>query len=242
MWCVIPVAGAGTRMSGRDAGRPKSLLGVNGGTLLGRILRDVSEAVEGACLVVARGDQRFHQAVGDRFAGMPIRYAVQEARRGVGDAACAAAPCVEGPFALVMGDGYFQEPLAPYLAQWRESPCSGGLLVKEMGETTLEERDGRLVEPAGLALVEDGAVQEVAKGTDPAGYTHRVCGVTMFPAGALDACSEVEASPVTGEVESEALVRTLMARGVTFCAFRYRGWRRNVNTPDDLEEVRRRAD
>ncbi len=241
MWCVIPAAGAGSRMDAGavepgDEERPKPLLRVGGETLLGRILRDVSEVARAACIVVAPDDRRIRRALGRRVHGLPLRYAVQEERRGVGDAVCAAAPVVDGPFALVMADGYFGEPLAPYLARWRDGPHPGGALVRP-----LDAPPETLEEPAGLVRVRDGTVREAAKGTDPAGFTHRLCGVTMLPDGALELCSRLEPSAATGEIEGEALVRALLDRGVAFGAFSYGGWRRNVNTPADLREVRRRA-
>lgn len=231
MWCVIPAAGEGTRMGRLTASRPKPLLRLGEETLIGRIFRDVSQVVDRACVVVSEGDRVIRRALGRECHGVRIFYVEQREQRGVGDAICCCADVVTGPFVVIMGDGYFHEAVAPSLIAWKNSAAAGAVMVKEIDEP--------LSEPAGLVRVEEGEIRALGKGSDPEGFTHRVCGVFMYPPEVFEGCDRLAPS-ASGELEAEALMDLLIARGVSIVPIPYTGWRRNVNRPEDLEEVRRR--
>lgn len=232
MWCVIPAAGQGTRMAPAGTGRPKPLLEIeHGQTLIGRILDDVSRQASDICIVRNPDDETLSRSLGTVQAGVSLTYVVQPEPRGVGDAVCRARAVVDGPFAVVMGDAFYEDPLAPYLARWEESDVPGAVLVEEIGEPPAA--------PMGYLRARDGTVAEIRKTEWSPQWTHRVSGAVMLPPEAFRACDQL-APADTGEVELESIVSWLLSQGTRFRILPYAGRRLNINTPDDLEEVRSR--
>ena len=231
MWCVIPAAGEGSRMTPLTGGAPKCLLEIGGESLIERVLGQLRPAVTKACIVTAPGGRALQDRLGDRFTGMRLHYVVQPRRRGVADAVLRAESVVRGPFAVVMADGFFGEALSPYLEAWREGPDSGAVLFEDIQE----DAEG----PMGILQIRNGRVAATWKGPPQAGLRHRNSGALMFPEATFDVLRRLRPA-ANGELELEDAVTELMRCGPSFAAIRYAGWRRNLNTPEDVQWVERR--
>lgn len=240
MWCVVPAAGEGSRMAPVSRHRPKALVEVGGRTLLARLLEGLGDAVRGVCVVVPPRDEGggdLRRALESLDAAVPFRLDAvkQERRQGVADAVAVCGPRLAGePFAVVMGDAYYERRLAPYLRALEEAGPPAVLV---------EPARGPSVEAAGVVHLEDGRVTAVEKRPLRASDRYRVAGTFAFPSGGLAAFDRArpDGEGADGEFELERVVTTLLDEGTVVRAVRYDGWRRNVNTPADLEAVRRRA-
>lgn len=240
MWCVVPAAGEGTRMEPVARRRPKALVEVGGRTLLARLLEGLGDAVRGVFVVVPPrddGGRALRRALKSLDATVPFRLeaVTQERRHGVADAVSVCGPRLAGePFAVVMGDAYYERPLAPYLRALAEAGPPAVLVEPARGPSK---------EAAGVVRLEEGRVTAIGKRPLEASDRFRVAGAFAFPPGGLTAFERARprGDGADGEFELERVVRTLLDEGTVVCAVRYDGWRRNVNTPADLEAVRRRA-
>jgi UTP--glucose-1-phosphate uridylyltransferase len=101
---VVPVAGLATRLRPLSLGVPKGLLPVAGRPVIGRIVDElVACGIERVVLVTGGGGEGFEA----QFAGVTrpeIVFAEQPRPLGLGDAILRAAPQLDGPFAIALGD------------------------------------------------------------------------------------------------------------------------------------------
>ena len=138
---VVLAAGVGSRYGG-----PKQIdsVGPGGATLIDYAVYDASRAgFERAVLVVAEGQEAdMREAVGDRIARrVPVAYAAQPTRLpagfeapagrtkhwGTGPATLAAAPAIDGPFAVVNADDFYGASSYRSLAEHLRRPQAGPL-------------------------------------------------------------------------------------------------------------------
>jgi NDP-sugar pyrophosphorylase family protein len=201
--------------------------------LLDWLLERLSTCASDICLVVDRPDGPVENAFGPRWHQIRLHYAVQTVPRGVGDAILHAAEFVTGPFITVMGDVFFDQPLDGYLETWRRSGAEGAVLTEPI---LSPPRD-----PIGLVRVEEGSVVAIHKDEFTGQTADRVCGMAILPATSFETGGNLE--PRSGrEVELEDIIRRLVReRHCRFIPLPYAGWRRNVNSPEDLKAVRRRV-
>lgn len=231
MWCVIPVAGRGTRLDPLTQERPKALVQIGGCHLITRLIEQLAGVVTDVCLVVGESGRAIRAVLGTRRAGLNLSYVLQPEPLGVADAVARGREYVTGPFAVVMGDTYYSEPLGPYIEDWRVSGAEGAVLVEPI--------TGASAESVGLVRVKDQRVTWIAKTALSAQAQYRVCGLMAFPETAFEAFAKVGRGS-EGERELEDVVLWLIEHGAEFRALRYGGWRRNINTLADLHEVKRR--
>lgn len=231
MWCIIPAAGRGTRLSSVRNGRPKPLVEVDGTPLLHRLILDVEEVVSGICVVVPppeNGGKAVRRALEDLELRVDVETVTQPDRRGVADAVWLCKETLDGPFAVIMGDVYYASPIAPYIA---------ALARGELPALLVEAASRETPDPAGVVTVRGDRVTAIEKRPVRRTDQFRVAGAFAFPEDAFPAFEA--ARPGTGEFELEAVVRHLLKRKRVGTVV-YEGWRKNVNTPRDLREVRER--
>ena len=227
MWCVIPVAGRSSRLRELTEGKPKSLLRIKGRSILLRLLEQLPPAITDVCLIVPEDGEAIRSEVGREQHGIRVHYAVQPRPTGVADAIAKAREHVQGSFLVVMGDVFYGDALAPYLAAWEESGAYGAVLVEPASDN--QDR-------MGLVRVEAGKVVGIEKAHFDGQAEFRVCGMAVLPYRAVELSGEVSPGD-TGEAELEGVITRLIQEGAEFTAVTFNGWRRNINTPDDVLQV-----
>ena len=232
MWCVIPVAGRATRLAAQAAGRPKALIEIGGRSIIEHLLDRIGPPVTDVCLVTgATGSERFARL--DAVAAGPrIHLVSQPEPAGVADAVGRAAPLVRGPFVVIMGDCWYERPLADFPERWAASGADGAVLVEPPTEANGQ--------PVGLVRVVDRRVTRIFKAPWADEAEWRVAGAYLFGDSFFEALTATTPAAASGEVELEDVVTRLIEAGETFQAIPYAGWRRNINTPADLQAVRER--
>jgi len=232
MWCVIPAAGRGTRLRALTAGRPKALLEVSGKPLVRYLLDRLHEPFTDVCLVSNPVDlESFQRLLGRRYLDLRLHYAVQNQPAGVADAVSQAAGVVRGPFVALMGDGYFDGDLSDFPLQWQKQEAHGAVLIEPV--------DAAGGQPMGLVTLVGNRIGRIFKAPWDGEAEWRVCGAFLFPDSFFAVAAEMPRAE-SGEYELEDVVSRLIAAGATFNAIRYEGWRRNVNTPEDLAAIEER--
>ena len=230
MWSVIPAAGKATRLADSAEQPCKALLKVRGRPILDWLLERLRGAVSDACLVVNRLDGSIPRTFGTKRHGIRLHYALQPQPLGVGEAVFRAAGLFGGPFAVVMGDVYYDQPLHGYIDAWRRSGADGAVLTEPLRS--------RPTDPIGLVRAVGGSVESITKATSATGANDRLCGMAILPESAF-AAADVLRGSTSSEIELESIITWLIEeRGARFASIPYRGWRRNINTVEDLEFVR----
>lgn len=230
MWCVIPAAGRSSRMSGLTRDRPKALLEVGGRPLLLHLLDRLSSPVTDVCIVTSPDGQQIRR-LGTRHQSLSLHYVVQEVPTGVADAVSRCSDLVRGPFLVLMGDCWYDRELMGFVHRWEDKAAAGAVLV--------EPADDSGGQPMGLVRISEGLVTEIFKAPWGGATDWRVCGAYLFPENYFAAAAETPPAD-SGEHELEDVVTRLISRGDDFVALPFDGWRRNINTPADLEAVTRR--
>lgn len=232
MWCVIPAAGRGTRLRALTAGRPKALLEVSGRPLVEHLLDRLHEPFTDVCLVTSSDDfGTFRRLLGNRYRDLRLHLVVQTEPAGVADAVSQAGGVVRGPFVALMGDCYYGSDLSAFPLQWQNQEAHGAVLVEPV--------DAAGGQPMGLVTLVGDRIGRIVKAPWDGQADWRVCGAFLFPESFFTVAAEMPRAE-SGEYELEDVVSRLMAAGATFNAIPYEGWRRNINTPEDVAAVNER--
>lgn len=229
MWCVIPTAGRATRLRSLTAGRSKALLEVGARPLVAHLLDRIDGSVTDVCLVTSPDDlEVLRELFGNRYRDLRLHYTVQSDPAGVADAVFQAAEWVRGPFVVLLGDCYFDGELRDFPLGWEATGSDGAVLVEPVVAPGGE--------PMGLvSLVEDRIVR-IFKAPWAGDAEWRVCGAFLFPESFFDVAAKTPRA-ASGEYELEDVVRHFIDAGARFTAIPFSGWRRNINTPEDLAAV-----
>jgi NDP-sugar pyrophosphorylase family protein len=210
---------------------PKALINLGGCTLIERLLENISQSVTNICLIVNQSGHLIRHVIGENFCGIPVHYVNQKQPLGIANALLQAKGLVKGDFILLMGDTYFAEPLAPYVKVWNRLKASGAILI----EDTKEPLHGEV----GRVAIKGDRIVQILKGEFSSGLDYRVCGMMILPEDIFGA-SEALKSSIIVDNEIETAVQSLIDMGIEFMPILYTGWRRNINTDNDLKEVVRR--
>jgi dTDP-glucose pyrophosphorylase len=124
MEVVLVCGGTGTRLAGRPAGLPKSMVEVAGEPIVARLARALA-GYGPPVFVAARGDAHVPAFVAARHPGAPL--VVQPEPDGVASAILLTLPHLRGPALVALGDLVLEGelgplPPAPALAVWRGAP------------------------------------------------------------------------------------------------------------------------
>ena len=209
-------------------GRPKALLEVGGRFLIERLLDRLGAPFTDVCIVAAPDGVELLRRLGDRHGELSLHYVVQPEATGVADAVGRASGLVRGLFLVLMGDCYYDSDVSDFERLWRVGDEHGAVLVEPAAHSGGQSM--------GLVHVRDRRVTEIFKAPWAGETEWRVCGAYLFPESFFPALAATPAA-ASGEYELEDVVTRLMESGITFGAIPYHGWRRNINTADDLAAV-----
>ena len=224
---VIPAAGRGSRLGKLTDDRPKRLVEIAGRPLLAHVFETAIEAGADALVVIVGYEAaQIVDRFGDVFAGVPITYAHQRERPGLGHAVLQAEPHVDGTFLLVNGDNVFAGSVAPAVAAVGEADAVLG--VEEVSAAVAATTGVIETDEAGRVT---GIIEKPAE--PPAALVTTGCYV--LPADIFHACALLRPS-AEGEYELSEAVGLLIRAGYEVATVRV-GERVNVNTSEDVERA-----
>jgi UDP-N-acetylglucosamine diphosphorylase / glucose-1-phosphate thymidylyltransferase / UDP-N-acetylgalactosamine diphosphorylase / glucosamine-1-phosphate N-acetyltransferase / galactosamine-1-phosphate N-acetyltransferase len=109
MQAVILAAGRGTRMKELTDTTPKSLLKINGKTLLQYKFESLPDEVDEIIIVVGYMADAVKESCGDSFKGKPIRYIPQDTLDGTAGALWRTKDFLRERFLVMMGDDLYSK-------------------------------------------------------------------------------------------------------------------------------------
>jgi len=209
MQTVVLAAGRGTRMRPLTEERPKPLLPVAGRPLVGHTIEAAAAAgASRIVLVVGYGGDAVRDRIGDRAAGLPIEYAVQERQEGTADAVRAARDRLDdAPFAVLNGDAlYDHRSLAALYGDDGDGPAVGSCRADDPSQYGVLDLDA-----------DDRVTGVVEKPADPPSDLVNA-GAYRFPADALDRLDVPESERGERELTDvlAAVCRSHSVRAVPF--------------------------
>jgi glucose-1-phosphate thymidylyltransferase len=232
MQAIVPAAGEGTRLRPLTDDRPKGLVEVAGTPILTHAFEALRAAgVDGIVVVVGYLGEQIVDRYGDRYRDVPLTYAWQDERLGLGHAVSQAAEHVAGDMMVWNGDNVGSVNLSELIARHRGTGAMATLLVDDVSRERAT---------AGAAFVlDDGEPVEVVEKPDEPPSTLIPRGVFAFSPRIFDALDRIEPS-ARGEYELADAVDLLLGGDGRVELIRMKGWLRNVNTVADVREVSRR--
>ncbi|AWB27525.1 bifunctional sugar-1-phosphate nucleotidylyltransferase/acetyltransferase [Halococcoides cellulosivorans] len=223
MQTVVLAAGEGTRMGPLTDATPKPMLPVGDRPLVAHVA-DAAVAAGATELIVVVGyeAEAIRSYFGSAYRGVPVTFAHQPERLGTADAVRTARDRLDGPFAVLNGDNWYDpDDLA---ALFDGGPAVGVTRVEDPREY-------------GVITVTDGVATRIReKPSAPESYTVNA-GAYVFPGAALD-CLDVPQSQ-RGEYElTDVLERVIDSHDVQ--AVEFDRWL-DVGRPWDLLAATERA-
>ncbi|WP_266081750.1 bifunctional sugar-1-phosphate nucleotidylyltransferase/acetyltransferase [Haladaptatus caseinilyticus] len=144
MQAIVLAAGEGTRMRPLSGSVPKPMLPVANEPLVAHTTRAAIEAgAEEIVLVVGYEADTVREYFGTEYAGVPVKYAVQEEQRGTADAVRAAQHHINGPFAVLNGDNLYDTAAVKRLLS--NGPSVGTYRVEDPSNYGVISTDGNYV-------------------------------------------------------------------------------------------------
>lgn len=218
MKCLIIAAGLGSRLRALAASKP--LAEVNGTPLIEHVVRAARAAGLTEFVVVTGYEADAVEAVlGDLVARLGVSIEMVrnlEWERPNGLSVVAAAPKLDGPFALLMSDHLFDPAILARLIAAHRADAALTLAVDEdVASPTLDVDDATKV-----ALGEDGRIAAIGKALER--YDAVDTGIFIATPALLEAISEAVAAGGAGSL-SEGVQR-LADQGRAFAAPIGRGW------------------
>jgi UDP-N-acetylglucosamine diphosphorylase / glucose-1-phosphate thymidylyltransferase / UDP-N-acetylgalactosamine diphosphorylase / glucosamine-1-phosphate N-acetyltransferase / galactosamine-1-phosphate N-acetyltransferase len=172
MQTVILAAGEGTRMRPLTANLPKPMLPVADRPLVAHTAdAAVRAGTDELIFVIGYEAGVVRSYFGERYDGVPVRYAVQKRQEGTADAVNAAREHLDGPFCVLNGDDLYDE--ASLAALLDSGPGVGAYRATNPSDY-------------GVLDVEDGQVTGVVEKPDRPETDLVNAGAYVFPAEARD--------------------------------------------------------
>jgi UTP--glucose-1-phosphate uridylyltransferase len=216
---VVPVAGLATRLHPLSLGVPKGLLPVAGQPVIRHIVDELTAcSIERVVLVTGGGREGFEAQLAGAVDPEAV-FAEQPRPLGLGDAILCAAPLVDGPFAIALGDallGRGERParVVDRLAAAVEAGADAAVAVQEVAASDVQ-RYG-IVVPVGQPAADPFAIAAVVEKPAPHAAPSRlaVAGRYVVAPALLDALRDT-APGAGGEVElADALAKLERVVGV----------------------------
>lgn len=235
MKAVVPAAGEGTRLRPLTADRPKGLVSVAGQPLLEHVFDALSgETIEEVIVIIGYRGEQILEYFEDRYRGLPLRYVEQERQLGLAHAILQADAYVEDRFLVLNGDNVFVDGIGDVHDHAQTDSNRGGALLVERGPKAV-------VSTGGAVRVSDGEVREIIEKPEHPRTRLMTTGCYVLPPEIMDAAASIEPSD-RREYELADAINTLIDDGHRFVPIEHSGWRRNVNTPDDIAAVEARLE
>jgi len=224
--CLIPCAGAATRLRPLTLSRCKQLLPLCNKPLVDHVLEAVSEAgIREVALIRSpeASDLEAHVGPGDRW-GLHVAWFVQEQARGIADALRQAEAYVAGrPVLVYLGDNLFGGGLGPFVERFVRACPEGLLRVRAVDDAR----------PFGVAVVEgDRVTMLVEKPPDPPSNL-AITGLYGLPPSLFDAIRRTRPSR-RGELEITDAIAELIRSGVCVRAETWDGFWEDAGDPGAL--------
>jgi len=207
---VVPVAGLATRLRPLSRGVPKGLLPVAGRPVVGHIVDELAACgVERVVLVTGRARAAFAAYFAEED-GPEVVCVDQPVPRGLGDAILRAAPMLEGPFVIALGDALLGRGVPARVVERLAAAVEAGAAAAVAVEEVAAEATRRygIVAPAGEGdpFAVSHVVEKPAPGTAPSRLA--VAGRYAAAPGLLDALRDV-APDAGGEVQLADAINAL---------------------------------
>ncbi|WP_049972900.1 bifunctional sugar-1-phosphate nucleotidylyltransferase/acetyltransferase [Haladaptatus cibarius] len=144
MQAIVLAAGEGTRMRPLSGSVPKPMLPVAEEPLVAHTVRAAVEAgADELVLVVGYEAETVREHFGEEYAGIPVKYAIQEEQRGTADAVRSARDHIDGQFAVLNGDNLYDTPAVKRLLS--NGPSVGTFRVDDPSNYGVISADGDTV-------------------------------------------------------------------------------------------------
>lgn len=191
---IILAGGKGTRLYPLTKVSNKHLLPVGKEPMIFHNVRQLAEASIKEVLVITStehmGDIVSALGSGREF-GVSLTYRVQETAGGIADAlALGEAFAAGGPVCVLLGDNIFVNPLAPYIARFREDPRGARVLLKKVSDP----------ERYGVAALDEQQVLSIEEKPEQPKSDLAVIGFYQYDFDVFDVIRTIKPSP-RGELE-----------------------------------------
>jgi NDP-sugar pyrophosphorylase family protein len=223
---AILCGGLGTRLRPVVADRPKPLALVRGRPFLTYLLDRLDAAgVREVVLLTGHRAGQVRAALGDRYAGLRLRYSEEPAPLGTAGAVRLALPLLRGPAVLLLnGDSYCRVHLAAFHAAHRRRAADVSLVLAQSPDAA---RFGR------VETGRDGRVRCFREKAAAAGAAWINAGVYLIDRGLLEALPAGEPRSLERDLFPEWVGST------RFFGFRCRGRFLDIGTPESYAAAER---
>ena len=203
---VILAGGLGTRLYPMTKVVNKHLLDVFDEPMIHFPIRSLARAgIRDVVLVTGREIEQFQQLLGDGADfDIRIRYEQQEGERGIADALAKAAPHVDEPMVVILGDQIFQEDLSPYVERYGLQGRGARLLLKRV---SLDD-----AMRFGVATVDGARIMSIEEKPSEPKSDLVVTGCYMYDTRVFEIISRLEPS-ARGELEITDVNNAYIAAG-----------------------------
>lgn len=212
---VVLAAGKGTRLYPVTKAIPKPLLPIANRPTLDYAFDRIKECgITEVCIVVGENRDAIESALGDGGSrGLRLTYAVQEEPRGLAHAvACSRDAVGDDDFLLYLGDAIYQNPIEPYVRQFRESGCANLNLVKQV-------EDPRRF---GVASLEGDRMVKLVEKPEKPESNWAMAGMYVFSAAVWPMIERLTPS-ARGELEISDAIQLMIESGQDVRAGKYVG-------------------
>lgn len=229
---VVLAAGRGSRLGSLTEKTPKALVDVGEVPLLSHCFEDlVSAGVTRIIVVIGYLGDQIRDYYGEKFAGVPIEYRVQEDQLGLAHALLQAEDAVTDDFILLNGDHIFTTDLGRMSERHKADNVDGTLLVYEVSPDAA--MNATICE-----ITDNGTITDIVhQPVDPPKRSFAIAGCQTYTPAAFDASRLVRPSD-RGEYELTDTLKLLIGSGRRLVAVKSESQPINVNTVNDLEKAR----
>lgn len=225
---VVPAAGKGSRLEELTEDRPKGLIEIDGRPLLSYVFERLVEAgIEELFVVIGHQGEDIIATFEDRYGEVPITYVHQREPLGLAHAILETRRYIDDTFVVLNGDNVFGSSIRPAIDTVGEG-VDGAIFVESVSPETART--------TGVVEITDDRITSIVEKPETADSTLTTTGCYVLPKAIFHACELVQPSE-TGEYELSEAVSLLARAGFSIAPVKLDGWRVNVNTQEDVQQV-----